>query len=196
MLASGGYAALLVWRKVPLLLQAPRQLIEESFVTRPSRLKHALEGVVAFIREERYRDAFYAVTLALLGWLRLRLLRSERLVFHLASMLDARRHAVSGGERRYWDELKRAPSDAAASADAPTAREVGETPIAVVATTTAPVAADSVSAPAEQPKPAMVPAMDSVVPRDGARTRPRSHAADHRVPARKRTKADASSLPG
>src|SRR3989344_616077 len=104
---SGGYAVLLVSRKVPLLLQVPQQLIEESFVTRPSRLKHALEAVVAFVREKRYYDAFSSVALAFLGWARLRLLRFERTVFHLASISEAWSHAKSGGQQRYWDELKK-----------------------------------------------------------------------------------------
>jgi|SRR3989344_3108799 len=186
---SGGYAALLLWRKVPLLLQVPQQLIEESFVTRPSRMKHALEGAAAFIREEHYYDVLYAAALALLGWARLRLLRLERIVFHLASMLEARSHARSANSQQYWNELKRESSDA--RTDARVASATAETSVAVVTSVAPPIVA-----PDGQTKRVPMQAMDSVVSRDGLRTRPKQRIAGNRIPVRKKGKASTNSLPG
>jgi len=186
-LASGGYAALLVWRKVPLLLQVPQQLIEQSFVTRPSRLKHTLEAAVAFIREERYYDVFYTVALALLGWARLRLLRLERAVFHFSSMLDARRHATGGDQQRYWDELKKD-------------RREAENIVPNVSHEQAAVTVIAATMPQEQ---IVIPeaestarhGMDSVSARRAPRAKPKPRLAGRSIPPRKGISGENSAPP-
>lgn len=105
-LAAMSYAALVIGRKIPLLLQVPQQLIEESFVTRPSRLKKYFDPVVIFFREERYRDLYYAVLIWVLHRLRVWLLRLERLTFRALEAVQARNRRLSETEEKYWSELK------------------------------------------------------------------------------------------
>ncbi len=112
LLLSGGYATRLVWRKVPLLLQIPPQLIEESFVTRPSYLKTYLGLVVEFFRSGRHRELYYAGLVRLLHGVRLWLLRCERMVFRMLEALQARGRELSATEERYWGELKTWKQDA------------------------------------------------------------------------------------
>lgn len=105
-LFSGGYAALLVWRKIPLLLQIPPQLIEESFVTRPSHLKRYVSFSVEFFRSGRHRELYYAGLVRMLHWVRLWLLRLERMVFRMLEALQERSRELTATEERYWSELK------------------------------------------------------------------------------------------
>ena len=99
-------AVLTIWRKIPLLLQVPPQLIAESFVTRPSVLKRALEPTVEFFRSRSYRGVSYWLLIHLLHRIRLWLLRLERITFKLLESLQARSRQVSATEERYWSELK------------------------------------------------------------------------------------------
>lgn len=105
-LATAGFAAVTVWRKLPLLLQVPQQLIEESFVTRPSRLRTYVRPVFEFFREKRYRELYYAGLVRTLHWVRLSLLRLERIVFRMLQALQERDREISQTEERYWSELK------------------------------------------------------------------------------------------
>lgn len=105
-LGTGGYAVLMVWRKVPLLLQVPQQLIEESFVTRPSTLKRYTEPVIAFFRDDHHKELYYATLVYVLHWVRLTLLRLERVVFRMLESLHQRSERVGATEEHYWSELK------------------------------------------------------------------------------------------
>lgn len=103
--ASAGYTALMVWRKVPLLLQVPDQLINESFVTRPSRLKNYLDPAVAFFRDAEYRDLYYYLLIETLAALRLRLLRWERKTFQLLEKIQKRNREWTERSEGYLSEL-------------------------------------------------------------------------------------------
>lgn len=105
-LGAGGSAALAVLGKIPFLLQVPPQLIEESFVTRPPRLRSYLEPVAAFLRERRYIELYYALLVRVLHRLRLTLLRLERVVYRALEALQGRERNLSAAEERYWSELK------------------------------------------------------------------------------------------
>lgn len=105
-IGTAGYAVLMVWRKIPLLLQVPQQLIEESFVTRPSHLKKYAGPALEFFRSGRYRELYYAVLVRVLHWVRLWLLRLERIVFRMLEGLQQRGANLSAAEERYWSELK------------------------------------------------------------------------------------------
>lgn len=105
-LSTGGYAVLMVWRKIPLLLQVPQQLIEESFITRPPRLKRYLEPAVKFYRGGRYRELYFAGLVRVLRWVRLTLLRLERAVFWMLESIHERSQRLTETEERYWTELK------------------------------------------------------------------------------------------
>lgn len=96
----------MVWRKLPLLPQVPAQLIQESFVTRPSRAKHYLDPIISFFADGQYRDAYYFLLIWLLGGLRLRLLRMERLVFKALDAVQSRNIKWREGDKGYLSELK------------------------------------------------------------------------------------------
>ena len=102
---SAGYAFLMVWRKLPLLLQVPPQLIRESFVTRPSTVKRCLDPIISFFADGKYRDSYYFLLIWLLRGLRLRLLRMERLVFKALDAVQSRNIKWREGARGYLSEL-------------------------------------------------------------------------------------------
>ena len=104
--AAASYMVVAVWRKIPLLLQVPQQLIEESFVTRPSRIKEYLDPVVDFFVHGRWRDVYYATLLRILHGVRLWLLRLERLTFRMLEALERRGESLAKTEERYWGEIK------------------------------------------------------------------------------------------
>ena len=105
-LGTGSYAFLMVRRKIPLLLQVPQQLIEESFVTRPSTVKRYTEPAVAFFRDGHHRELYFAVLVRALHSVRLTLLRLERIVFRMLESLHQRSERLSATEEQYWSELK------------------------------------------------------------------------------------------
>ncbi len=105
-LVASAYVGAVVLRRIPLLLQVPPQLIEESFVTRPSRLKKYLEPINAFFHQRRYRDLYYALLVWTLHRIRLWLLRLERIAFRLLESLQARERSLTATEERFWGELK------------------------------------------------------------------------------------------
>lgn len=104
--SAAGTVAMLVWRKVPTLLQVPPQLIEESFVTRPSWIKRYGGPVVHFVRRRGWREAGYAVAVKILTRIRLWLLRMERFVFRALESLETRSRSWSDVPTGYWDTLK------------------------------------------------------------------------------------------
>lgn len=106
-------AAAIIRRKIPLLLQVPERLIQESFVTRPSTIKRCLDPVAAFFIERKYKDVYYTAAIKLLGALRLWLLKTERLIFGILESVQNqnRRWAQSGkgylGELKEWKQETR-----------------------------------------------------------------------------------------
>lgn len=105
-LGTGGYAVLMVWRKIPLLLQVPVNLIEESFVTRPSRLRKYFELAREFFRQRHYIELYYSGLVYTLHWVRLTLLRLERIVYRMLESIRQRSERLTATEERYWSELK------------------------------------------------------------------------------------------
>lgn len=99
-------ASRMIWKKIPLLLQVPPQLIEESFVTRPSRLRKYVEPIILFFRERRYGDLYHAILIWFLEWFRVRLLRVERMVFTRLEKLRRRNHPSQPEEGIYLNHLK------------------------------------------------------------------------------------------
>lgn len=141
-LGSGSYALLMVWRKIPLLLQVPQQLIKESFVTRPSTIRRYTEPAVSFFREGHHRELYYALLVRLLHWVRLTLLRLERIVFRALESLHERSVELTATEERYWSELKTWKHEARANGN-------GRIPEAVL-TEAAPVELTATSESVEQ----------------------------------------------
>jgi len=105
-LAASGATALLVRRKISLLMQVPPHLIEASFTTRPSRIARSAGPVFEFFSRGRIRELYYAALVHSLHRLRLWLLRLERLVYRLLEGLQARTLKLSKTEERYWGTLK------------------------------------------------------------------------------------------
>ena len=96
----------MVWRKIPLLLQLPEQLIEESFLTRPSRLKSSIAPIANFFGSARYRSVYRGVLVWVLYRVRLWLLRFERIVFRMIEALrNEETHLIDTGEH-YFSGLK------------------------------------------------------------------------------------------
>lgn len=105
-LGSAGTAAAMAWRKVPILLQVPARLIEESFVTRPSWIRRYTGPVARFVRQKGWREVGYAVAVKTLTRMRLWLLRMERFVFRALESLEARSHNWPDVPAGYWSALK------------------------------------------------------------------------------------------
>lgn len=105
-------AAALLWRKIPLLLQVPTHLIDQSFVTRPSRVKYGADRVVEFFRTHEYRDLYYRAVLAILRRLRLWFLRLERMAFQTLESLEQRNRNWSRERVQYWSTLKQWKAEA------------------------------------------------------------------------------------
>lgn len=99
-------AVLLVRRKLPLLLQVPSNLIEESFLTRPSRIKTYTAPVIDYFRSRRYRQLYRSVLVWGLHRLRLSLLRFERVIFRTLEALRSEEEYLTSTEEQYWSELK------------------------------------------------------------------------------------------
>lgn len=105
-LGAGGYAVSLVWKKIPLLLQVPPQLMAESFVTRPPLFSRSANAAAEFFREGRHRELYYTALVRILHRLRITLLRLERVVYRMLESLHRRRERLAADEERYWSELK------------------------------------------------------------------------------------------
>lgn len=105
-LGAASAVAVMLWRKIPILLQVPEQLIEESFATRPSRIKHVLDPLTNFFRERGYRTFLHTAAMRSLTRVRLWLLRLERFVFRMIESLEARSRRWSELEGHYWSTLK------------------------------------------------------------------------------------------
>ena len=105
-IVTSGISLALVLRKIPLLLQIPPQLINESFVTRPNRLKEFSDAVIEFFRHAHYWDWYYRVLIWSLRRLRVSLLRLERTTYRFLERIETRGQSANGNNGRYWDELK------------------------------------------------------------------------------------------
>jgi len=105
-LSAAGALAYAVLEKLPFLLQVPSKLIEESFVTRPSRVKKVIDPALVFIHRRGWRDLYAAAAVRLLHALRLWLLRLERVTYRMLEAFEARERGLWRTEERYWSELK------------------------------------------------------------------------------------------
>lgn len=105
-LGTASYAGLTIWRKIPILLHVPPQLIEESFVTRPPTVKRYAEPVIRFFRDGKLQELYYAALIGILHWIRLTLLRMERVVYRMLESLHERGEELTRTEERYWGTLK------------------------------------------------------------------------------------------
>lgn len=105
-LLAGVYSAAAIRRKLPLLLQVPQQLIEESFITRPSRLRRQIAAAEWFFRSRSWKKTSRRLAVNVLTQFRLWLLRTERRTFQLLETLQnaERDRGMTNGQ--FLGELK------------------------------------------------------------------------------------------
>ncbi len=103
----------MVSRKVPFLLAIPENIIDESFVTKPSKLKVLVERVREYVAGRKYEEPF----LLFVGWwlwkIRIVLLRLEHKSFALLKRIQERRQVlkIPKGKREYLESLKEGEED-------------------------------------------------------------------------------------
>lgn len=113
-------ASLVITRKIPMVLATPRQVIDDYFDQGSARLHVRVLRIKAWIKEGEYWDPIFYISLRALRWVRIGLLRLERVLFNLIQFLNARYEAHKNGTTHehepvaeethpgseYWDELK------------------------------------------------------------------------------------------
>ena len=105
-LASLAGVFFMISKKVPLLLAAPEQLINESFVTRPSRLKDAELFIRALAEWERYEVALMLFLEKTLRRTHVLLLKGDALVSRWLARIQSRSRIAPPREAHYWQELR------------------------------------------------------------------------------------------
>ena len=105
-LASLAGVFFMISRKVPLMLAVPEQLINESFVTRPSRLKDAERFIRALAKWERYEVALMLFLEKTLRRTHILLLKGDALVSGWLMRIQNRSRTASPREAHYWQELR------------------------------------------------------------------------------------------
>lgn len=112
--------SLVITRKIPMVLATPRQVIDDYFDQGSARLHVRVLRIKAWIKEGEYWDPIFYVSLRALRWVRIGLLRLERVLFNLIQFLNTRYEAHKNGATHeqetiaeetspspeYWDELK------------------------------------------------------------------------------------------
>jgi len=96
----------LISKKVPLMLVVPEQLINESFVTKPSRLKDAERFFRVLAKRERYEVALMLFLEKTLRRTHILLLKGDALVSGWLMRIQNRSRAAPPREARYWQELR------------------------------------------------------------------------------------------
>lgn len=102
-----------------MVLATPRQVIDDYFDQGSARLHIRVLRIKAWIKEGEYWDPIFCVSLRALRWVRIGLLRLERVLFNLIQFLNIRYEAHKNGVTHeheavaeqtpgpeYWDELK------------------------------------------------------------------------------------------
>ncbi|MDO8499991.1 MAG: hypothetical protein Q7S66_05070 [bacterium] len=105
-LLSLGGVFFIISQKVPLLLAVPEQLIHESFVTKPSRLKNIELWAKSLLEWERYEVAGMLFLEKTLRRTRILLLKGDALVSDWLARLQNRSKNAPPREARYWQELR------------------------------------------------------------------------------------------
>src|SRR3989344_8297338 len=95
----------LISKKVPLMLVVPEQLINESFVTKPSRLKDAERFFRVLAKRERYEVALMLFLEKTLRRTHILLLKGDALVSGWLMRIQNRSRAAPPREARYWQGL-------------------------------------------------------------------------------------------
>lgn len=90
-------------KKVPFLLAIPENIINESFVTKPSKIKLLFELVKDYIREKKYEWPLLTASEWLLRKIRIIFLKNEQRCFRLLRIVQGRRQflKVPSAQREY-----------------------------------------------------------------------------------------------
>jgi hypothetical protein len=104
-LGATAYLGFLIWRKLPLLTEIPDPMIEQSFITRPSRIGVWVSPVIEFFAQGRWKRVLYHAAITSLEWVQRSLLRMEQATSSAIVNVESRtRDFAAGG--KYWHELK------------------------------------------------------------------------------------------
>lgn len=96
----------MISQKVPFLLSVPEQLIHESFVTRPSKIKRAEAYLRSLLHWERYEPGFIRFLEKMLRRIRVLILKSDSFVSGLLAGLQKKEEAEATRSPQYWAELR------------------------------------------------------------------------------------------
>ena len=103
-LSTAAYLGWAFWRRLPLLIQVPDQLIEQSFVTRPSRLRGYAMPMIEFFSQGKWRETLLEVAASALAWIRKTLVRMERATSSAIATVESRSSELD--TEKYWSQLK------------------------------------------------------------------------------------------
>ena len=104
--------AVIVARKIPLVLQTPRDVVNDYFLLGSSRMHVRLLRIRAWIRQGAYWDPFLTFLARTLRWLRVGLLKLDRYSFSLQQTIKEKSEERKTVRREqetnltYWEELK------------------------------------------------------------------------------------------
>jgi|SRR3989344_3714486 len=107
-IASFGGIIYLVSRKIPFLMAVPENIINESFVTKPSKIKVALEQVKGYFLEKKYEIPVLAFIEWFLRRIRISFLKLEHFSFRFLKFVQERKRMlkIPKAKREYLKSLE------------------------------------------------------------------------------------------
>ncbi|KKU50901.1 MAG: hypothetical protein UX72_C0030G0005 [Parcubacteria group bacterium GW2011_GWA2_47_10] len=110
---SLGGVVYMISRKIPFLLAIPESIIDESFVTKPSKLKVFLERIRTYVLGRDYEEPILAFAEWLLRKIRIALLRFEHRSFAVLKFIQERRRhlKIPKDQRDYMESMKAEEDD-------------------------------------------------------------------------------------
>ncbi|OGZ99435.1 MAG: hypothetical protein A3G49_01835 [Candidatus Sungbacteria bacterium RIFCSPLOWO2_12_FULL_41_11] len=107
-IASFGGIIYLVSRKIPFLMAIPENIINESFVTKPSKIKVAIERIRGYFIEKKYEIPILAFVEWFLRRIRVSFLKFEHLSFRFLKFIQERKRIlkIPKAKREYLESLK------------------------------------------------------------------------------------------
>lgn len=108
LLVSLGGILYLVIRKIPLLLLVPENLIDESFLNRPSRIKTLARSLIQWYHERKHIHWFLHTSESVLRRVRIVFLKLENILLQLVKRVQEKKEEhLSRKNENYVSELAR-----------------------------------------------------------------------------------------
>ena len=107
-ITSFGGIIYLVSRKIPFLMAVQENIINESFVTKPSKIKVALEQVKGYFLEKKYEIPVLAFMEWFLRRIRVSFLKLEHLSFRFLKFVQERKRVlkIPKAKREYLESMQ------------------------------------------------------------------------------------------